>query len=560
LAASAWLAVGLVAALGAGAYALFGRAPTGETTVEAEPVEAPRVETRGSEPAPTLATGKSYAEQHRERVRQRAEETWAEVLRLQQEGRLADALALAKRLRRDLPDFDKDKKKVATVERIETAINAELKREDLERALATARLSDAQRAALEGKLAATAEVLARSGNEGDLDQLTRHLRRFLLPETPGSGDSKASADVLLRTFIQDRRSRRNNDKNPPVADVDEAERRRVDELEKLRQRDAVGLLDHIHAGLAWLALHQKDDGSFSDQATIDRCTSLKHDPNCMKGVDSTGENYVVAATGLSVLAFLDFRDQDPHGWFDPYLGRGIEYLKKAQKKDGTWPGSGQQYTNAIALMAIAQAAQSTGSAELRESVKKGLAWFDATQGPFGGFRYSANDPNGDLSVTAWVAQAIEASRNAGVEITPKLSYGLETFLRYVWSGGANFAYMYRRGPSGSLAPAGMLVGHVIGADRDPKVGDGYKAYLLALKPQQVPTLYSLYYGVRLSILLNQALVEPYRTWTFDLAKKQVQGTTAAGSIPVPIHGGQKAGLVIPTALSILTFEHALYLR
>ena len=52
---------------------------------------------------------------------------------------------------------------------------------------------------------------------------------------------------MLRAFIEDRRRRRKNDKNPPIASVDEAERRRVDELEKLRQRNAIGLLDSIHA-------------------------------------------------------------------------------------------------------------------------------------------------------------------------------------------------------------------------------------------------------------------------------------------------------------------------
>jgi hypothetical protein len=564
LSRSRWFAVALLVALAGAAYAVVGREP--DAVAPADPEPAPASAPRVSEaPPPVLASRGNYAEEHRQRMLERAEEQWAEVLRLQKDGRLADALAVAKRLKRDAPDFTADKKKLAVVDHLEAAINSEFKRAELEKSLATAKLSDAQRAALNGQLAATAEILARSANEGDLDQLTRHLRRFLLPGAPGSGDSKDPGDVLLRQFIEDRRSRRGGDKNPPIADADVAEQRRVDELEKLRQRDAVGLLDSIHAGLAWLALHQKEDGSFSDQAVIERCATLKHDPGCMKGIDSTGDGFVVAATGLAILAFLDFRDQDPHGWFDPYLGRGIEYLKKAQKADGTWPGSGQQYSNAIALMALSQASASTGSEELRDCVRKGLAWFDATQGPLGGFRYVKNDTMGDLSVTAWVAQAVEAARNAGIEITPKLSQGFEIFLRYVWTGsasgnGAGFSYIYRRGPSPGLATVGMLVGHVVGVDKDAAVADLWKKYLLTLKPDAPPELYALYYGVRLSILMNAALEEPYRTWTFDLAKKQIQGTAAAGSIPVRINGGQKAGLVVPTALAVLTFEHALYLR
>ncbi len=543
-------------------YAVTSAPPESVPELEPDPppdAARPAAGPRGA-PPPARPPQGHPGEADKPRPRGRVEVGWAEVLRLQKEGRYAEALDAWKRLAKEFPELANDPAKLAVVGRLETALLAGRKQAELEKALAVAKLTDTQRAALDGKLAATAEVLARSGNEQDLDQLTRHLRRFLLPGTPGSGGAKDGADLVLRSFVEDRRRRRKDDKNPPVADVDEAERRRVDELEKLRQRNAIGLLDSIHAGLAWLALHQRDDGSFSDQAAVDRCTALKHDPSCMKNVESTGDAYMIAATGLAVLAFLDFRDQDPNGWFDPYLGRGIEFLRSKQKPDGTWAASGQQYANAIGLMALAQAAQSTGAEDLRVAVRKGLAWFDQTQGPLGGFRYGRDDPRGDLSVTGWVAQAVEASRNAGIEIPPRLAGGFEIFLRYVWLGDVRFSYMYGNGPSPALAPVGMLVGHVVGKDRDPATAEAWKKYLLGLKPDKPPELYGLYYGVRLSILLNAALEEPFRTWTFDLAKKQIQGTSAAGSIPVRMNGNMKTGLVVPTALAILTLEHALYLR
>jgi hypothetical protein len=435
-------------------------------------------------PASLAALGNA-AEANKQRRRERFEVGWAEVLRLQKEGLYAEALDAWKRLSKELPELATDPARLAIVARIETAILAGKKQAELAKALAVAKLSEAQRALIDGKLAATAEVLARSGNEADLDQLTRHLRRFLLPGTPGSGGAKDGADPVLRAFIEDRRRRCTDDKNPPIASVDEAERRRVDELEKLRQRNAIGLLDSIHAGLAWLALHQRDDGSFSDQATVDRCTALKHDPSCMAKVESTGDAYLIAATGLAVLAFLDFRDQDPNGWFDPYLGRGIEYLRSKQKPDGTWTASGQQYSNAIGLMALAQAAQSTGSEDLRVAVRKGLAWFDQTQGPLGGYRYGPNDPRGDLSVTGWVAQAVEASRNAGIDIPPPAG-GFDIFLRYVWLGDVRFSFACGNGPSAALAPVGMLVGHVVGKSKDPATAEAWKKHLLGLKPDKPP--------------------------------------------------------------------------
>ncbi len=561
LSSTRWLVALLTLSAGGVAYAVLAPPPESVPVHEPEALPAPPPEVVAAmAPPPSLAAGGNTAEAAKQRRRERFEVGWAEVVRLEKEVKHAEALEAWKRLAKELPELAGDPARLAVVSKLETAVLAGRKQAELAKALRVAKLSEAQRELLDGKLAATAEVLARSGNEADLDQLTRHLRRFLLPGSPGSGGAKDGADQVLRSFIEDRRKRRKDDKNPPVADVDEAERRRVDELEKLRQRNAIGLLDSIHAGLAWLALHQRDDGSFSDQATVDRCTALKHDPGCLTNIDSTGDSYMIAATGLAVLAFLDFRDQDPNGWFDPYLGRGVEYLRSKQKPDGTWPSSGQQYSNAIALMALAQAAQSTGTEELRVAVRKGLAWFDTTQGPLGGYRYQRDDPRGDLSVTGWVAQAVEAARNAGIEIPPRLAGGFEIFLRYVWLGDVRFSYVYGGGASPALAPVGMLVGHVVGKDKDPATAEAWKKYLLGLKPDRPPELYGLYYGVRLSILMNNALEEPFRTWTFDLAKKQVQAASAAGSIPVRMHGNMKTGLVVPTALAILTLEHALYLR
>ena len=558
------LALGSVVALG-GAVAAFwphpdeGPRPDFAPSVDGPVASDPAAGASDDSKPPPLASGAAVAEEHRRRTKARCEELWAELEALVKAGKLGEAKAMAARLHALDAAFLLDPARAAFVGHVDTAVLAAERRRQLEETLKTAKLTDAQRALIDGRLASTAELLARSGNEADLDQLTRHLRRFLLPGSPGS-DGNDYADAALKAFMVDRKARRSSDKNPPIADAEAAEKRRLDQLEKLRQRDAVGLLDSIHAGLAWLAIHQKEDGSISDQAVIDRCVALKHDPNCLGQTPSTGDVFAVATTGLSILAFLDFRDQDPNGWFDPYLGRAVDWLKKQQKPNGSFGGSGQQYANAIALMAIGQAAASMGGEELREVTRRGLGWFTSIAGPLGGFRYGVTDPQGDLSVTAWVAQACESARNAGIEIPVTLASSFEIFLRYIWIGDHRFSYLPRQGASGGLAPAGMLLGHLTWKEKDPKVVDDWKAYLSGLKADQPPDLYTLYYGVRVSILLTGALGEPWRTWTFDLAKKQVHGTTAAGVFPGDTWKRHKPGATLVTALSILTLEHSLYLR
>ena len=554
---------GLVAA-GAGAFRAFGGqgAPGAGAGREPDPPagiaseDAPPPEEKG----PALIGTLSDVTERRKRAMERALVAWGEAKDLLAAGKAKEAAAVLAQIRVKAPGFLEDAARSGEAARIEGAAKAIDAEKALRAVLAGQKLSPEQRALFEGRLAASAEILARAANEEDLDRLSRHLKRFLLPDgAAGSADSKDWADTQLRNFVDDRRTRRGNDPKPPVVDADLAEQRRLEQLEKLRQRDAVGLLDSIHAGLAWLAIHQRDDGSFCDAATVERCGVLKHAPTCLDKWPNSGDAYVVANTALVLIAFLDFRDQDPLGWFDPYLGRGLVWLMKQQKPDGSFPPNGfQQYTTAMALMALAQAAASTGAEELKEAVRKGITYLTSAIGPFGGFRYRPNDP-GDLSVTGWVAQAVEMARAAGIEIPLKLSAGLETFMTYVWLGDKRFTYTYRGPEKASLLPVGMLLGHIVGKDKDAVVATSWKEYLGGLKVEQRPDLYTLYYGVRVSILLNGALGDPWRTWVFDLAKRQVHGNAASGMFPADLWPWPKS-VTVETAIGVLTMEHSLYLR
>ena len=553
-------------AIAAAGWLAFGGPPRGDAHEEvpvAETEASPAAEPEPEEPAPPpLAAAFDLAEERRLRRLDRSKGMWTEVWRLIDEGRPKDAKALLEKLRAEDGKFLADAARAKEILRVDAAVAAEQRQALLEAMLAASKLSDEARGTLGRQLASSAEILARSANEQDLEVLSRHLRRFLLPDGT-AGDGLSPGDGVLKQFLADRRGRRGGDTNPPVADKDEAEQRRVDQLEKLRQRDAVGLLDAIHAGLAWLSLHQKDDGSFSDATVLERCTSLKHTPaSCLGEAASTGDNWRVAATALSAIAFLDFRDQDVHGWFDPYLGRALEWLKANQKKDGSFPGSGQHYSTAMAVMALGQAAASTGREDLRQACKAGIDYFARTQGPLGGFRYRPNDPEGDLSVTGWVAQAVEAARTARLDIPVTLEGGLSTYMRYVWLGESRFSYMRGGGESWKLSPVGMLLGHLAWKDKDDVTVESWKKRLKEWDVRRKPDLYALYYGVRLSILLTGELADPWRAWAFQTSALQVGKGTAAGSFPATVTWPRNPspGTAVTTALAVLTLEHALYLR
>lgn len=548
---------------GAGAAAAWAMKPAVEAPVEpvldsrSEP--EPAMEAPVERPTEQLASPGLLAADRIRRRLERALADWKEAQTLLEGGKAKEAAAIAARLKAEHPGFFDDPQRAAGLARIDGVLHADDAKARLSSLVSGLRMGGADRARLDAQLADSFDVLARAGDGADADELTRHLRRFLLPGSAPTGvDGKDWADATLKSFAEDRGRRRAKDPVPPISDAQAAEQRRVDQLEKLRQRGAVGLLDAIHAGLAWLALHQRDDGSFSDAATVDRCKALGHMPTCVDGVTGQGDAYAVANTALAAIAFLDFRDQDVRGWFDPYLGKALEFLKKKQRDDGGFNGAGQTYCTSMAIMALAQAAGSTGAEDLKVAVRKGVGYLSHIVGPLGGWRYGRNDP-GDLSATAWAAQAVEAAKNAGIDVPFNLTVCLETFMKYFWVKEHRFTYTSPGGEKASLFPAGMLVGKLAWGTVDPKVLDSWKAYLKGLPIDRRPDLYTLYYGVRVSILLFGELNDPWRTWVFDLSRREVQSGSKAGSFPADLWRWP-GGVTVQTAVAVLAMEHSLYLR
>jgi hypothetical protein len=411
-----------------------------------------------------------------------------------------------------------------------------------------------QREALVRRIDASAEVIARNQSQKDRQRLLRHVRRFLVGAKATSPDAEGAWVDPQLSALQTHAAARV--KPLPVPEPEEAEQRRLEQLDKLRRRKAVGLLDHIHGGLAWLALHQAPDGHFSDSAAATRCKKLGHDV-C---VSQRSKRYAVASTALALIALLDFRDQDVRGLFEPHLAAGVHWLARQQRRDGSFRGPGQLYTTAIALMALGQAAASTHSDPLREAVRRGLELLAQNPGHLGGYRYGPGAA-GDLSVTGWVAQAVEMARFAKVELPVSLEPGLGLFLDSVWVGEHRFTYLSRGNERRSLYPVGMLMGHLLWPEPDPRVLATWRAWLTQGVGKRRPGLYTLYYGVRVAIALEEKLPHPWRRWVFELAKGQTQEGDAAGAFQGKTGRWLgRAGTTCQTAVAVLTLEHSLYLR
>lgn len=443
-------------------------------------------------------------------------------------------------------------------------------------------LTDADDAsALEQRLRHAAGVIAKIKEEPQCECMVRHLERFLVRSGRRPADSRARSargakatldvDALLEA-VQAMEDGREEPTLPlPISEAEAVEARRMAQLEALRTRGALTLLDSLHAGLAWLALIQGRDGRFSVGAASEYYDRrYEDDPAARRAARGhTGpanDRYAVSTTALALMAFLDFRDQDGRGLFEPTIARGVAWLRKRQSRSGLFKNAGRKYySDAMALMALAQAAHATGDEGLRAAVSKGLAALYQARGANGGYRYNPREA-GDTSVSAWVAQAVEYALLAGAEVPAGMQEDLLRFLGTVSIGGPRFAYTGQTRRSGgigspSLYPAGMLMARIL-RDEVPKAD--HKAWGVWLSEgvgKQAPHLYTLYYGVRMDVWVHGKLTPRWHGWLTELAGKQLVKGPVAGAFPRDIGRlGRVGGTPLITAFALLTMEHALFSR
>jgi hypothetical protein len=345
-----------------------------------------------------------------------------------------------------------------------------------------------------------------------------------------------------------------------VAHAEQVAARRTAQLQRLAQGGALGLLESLQGALAWLALSQGEDGRVDDATALARAAP----PGGAAGratrkLLGAGDRYALATTAFAALAFLDFRDQDAGGLFEPALARAVAWLRSRQRPDGLFRSDGRQlYDQAIALMALGQACRASGDAHLAQAVARGLASLYDGRGMQGGYRYQRGAA-GDVSVSAWVAQALEQARLAHVPLPVRMEEDLRGFLGHVWKGGSSFSYTADGAQRPSLDPAGMLVARILLDRVEKKDAAAWRLRLARGKLSQRPALYTLYYGARMDVWLHGTLTPRWRGWLLELAGTQDADGLLAGSFA---HARRRwiSAATTRSAFCALILEHALFRR
>ena len=307
----------------------------------------------------------------------------------------------------------------------------------------------------------------------------------------------------------------------------------------------------VGRALRWLATHQSRDGRWDGDGFDDGCGACGGETDV--AVD-------VALTGLSLLCFLaadhTHTDQGP---YRNTVERALNWLISRQKPNGDLRGDETMYSHGIATIALAEAYGMSRDSQLREPVRRAVAFIErARNGRTGIWRYDPGQP-GDTSVLGWQIMALASAKEAGVAVPMEPFLAARRWLDAVSSPRHPGLYAYQPGRQATapMTAEGLFIQQILGRRPDePRMRESIELLLRNLPSwDEEPNTYYWYYGT-LAMFHHQG--EPWRRWNTTLADQllahQRKNGPPAGSWDPDGEWAEVGGRVYQTALCTLMLE------
>jgi len=339
----------------------------------------------------------------------------------------------------------------------------------------------------------------------------------------------------------------------------------------------------VDEGMAWLARHQAEDGSWSNQ-----CLG----PKGANGLSQCEQEHVctgpgrpteMAHTGLALLAF----QAGGHYYFNERkysknVTDGLEWLVSHQRDNGALIGSLNRgrglnnwymYEHGMATFALAEACAVAVAAEREPderylaAAKKAVRFIEENQHNDGGWRYTPQkSAPSDSSVSGWQVLALKTAREAGIEIDRKCVSQAERFFESCETReNGRTGYQFGRVNTEATTGVGMLVHQFLLNRPDSPLVQQAAPYLAqyaertwggAYTGRQSQPDYYLWYNCTLAMF--QAGGEPWERWN-KIVRDTILGLQehegcARGSWGPASRWGGTGGRIYTTALAVLTLQ------
>ena len=234
-----------------------------------------------------------------------------------------------------------------------------------------------------------------------------------------------------------------------------------------------------------------------------------------KETGAFGEEYLVAMTGLSLLAYLGHCETPESPKFgDSVVNAALFLMDKCLKNDGRMsssPGSHEAYEHAIATYALCELYTMTKESgkeipRLESVLKKAVSVIVDAQTKNGGWPYGfTGQGNEDMSVSGWQIQALKAAHNTGRSfsgVDKALDNAIKKYIPSIQDSEGAFKYNpdHAKGKP-TLTGAALLALYIWDAKETPTYQKGFKYLTEKYKnPSPGGDFYSPYYNTQVFFL------------------------------------------------------------
>lgn len=209
--------------------------------------------------------------------------------------------------------------------------------------------------------------------------------------------------------------------------------------------------------------------------------------------DGSWGNHKVASSALSLMAFMVkgyFPERPPYG---DQLSKAIDFLVRESERQNGYMGQ-SMYEHGLATLALSEVCGMVNRTDVQDTLKKAVGIILKAQNPKGGWRYSPNPSDADLSVTVMQIVALASAKEAGIMVPDATINNAIEYVKFCNikdSGG--FGYTGADSPGFERSAAGVMSLMMCGMRESEMVKKGIQ-YLIQQPASVFDNSGQYYYG------------------------------------------------------------------